>query len=82
MYMYIMTYIYTYICIYEQFIFLSSFVFAHLDTAQLHVLLRFSASCLSVMQDLHMVHLNKLECCGKSSFISVIQLKLWNSFIK
>ncbi len=42
-----------YICIYEQFIFLSSFVFAHLDTAQLCVLLRFSMSCLSVMQDLH-----------------------------
>ncbi len=42
-----------YACIYEQFIFLSSFVFAHLDTAQLHELLRFSASCLSVMQDLH-----------------------------
>ncbi len=42
-----------YICIYEQFIFLSSFVFAHLDTAQLRVLLRFSMSCLSVMQDLH-----------------------------
>ncbi len=42
-----------YACIYEQFIFLSSFVFAHLDTAQLHVLLRFSASYLSVMQDLH-----------------------------
>ncbi len=58
--MYIMTHTYT--CIYEQFIFLSSFVFAHLDTAQLHVLLRFSASCLSVMQNLHMVHLNKLEC--------------------
>ncbi len=42
-----------YACIYEQFIFLSSFVFAHLDTAQFHVLLRFSMSCLSVMQDLH-----------------------------
>ncbi len=25
------------------------------------------------------VHLNKLECRWKSSFISVIQLKLWNS---
>ncbi len=27
------------------------------------------------------VHLNKLECVWKSSFISVIQLKLWNSCI-
>ncbi len=52
-YVYNDPYIYTYICIYEQFIFLSSFVFAHLDTAQLRVLLRFSMSCLSVMQDLH-----------------------------
>ncbi len=42
-----------YACIYEQFIFLSSFVFAHLDTAQLCVLLRFSMSCLSVMLNLH-----------------------------
>ncbi len=53
-----------YACIYEQFIFLSSFVFAHLDTAQSRAL-TFQHELSQCHAIYIQVHLNKLECRGK-----------------